>query len=57
MLVGGQLIPAHGWRANDARRHNSVDFLGTGTPYPCLGVYADVATPGEIAVGDTVTID
>jgi hypothetical protein len=38
-------------------KHNGVDFMGTGTPYPCVGVYADVAQAGEIAVGDTVTID
>ena len=38
-------------------KHNAIDLLGTGTPYPCLGVYADAAVPGEIAVGDTVTID
>jgi uncharacterized protein len=38
-------------------RHNKVDILGTGTPYPCLGVYADAAAPGEIAVGDPVTLE
>jgi uncharacterized protein YcbX len=38
-------------------KHNGVDFLATGTPYPCVGVYADVVVSGEIAVGDTVTID
>ncbi|MBV9411650.1 MAG: MOSC domain-containing protein [Acidimicrobiia bacterium] len=37
-------------------RHNKVDILGTGTPYPCVGVYADAVSPGEIAVGDAVTI-
>ena len=50
-------LPADRTVLRTISRHNSVDFLGTGTPYPCLGVYADVATPGEIAVGDTVTID
>jgi hypothetical protein len=38
-------------------KHNAVDILGAGTPYPCVGVYADAATPGEIAVGDPVTIE
>ena len=38
-------------------RHNGIDVLGTGTLYPCVGVYADVDTPGEIAVGDQATID
>lgn len=38
-------------------QQNAVDFLGTGTPYPCVGVYADVLAPGEIAIGDTVTIE
>ena len=38
-------------------RHNAVDILGTGTPYPCVGVYAEVTAGGEIELGDTVTID
>jgi hypothetical protein len=38
-------------------RHNKVDILGAGTPYPCVGVYADAVSPGEIAVGDPVTIE
>jgi uncharacterized protein YcbX len=38
-------------------KHNPVDFLGTGTPYPCAGIYADVTVPGDIAVGDPVIID
>lgn len=37
-------------------RHNGIDLLGSGTPYPCLGSYADVAVAGEIAVGHTVMI-
>jgi hypothetical protein len=36
-------------------RHNSVD-PGWGTRYPCVGVYADVAQPGAIRVGDTVEL-
>jgi len=35
---------------------NSVDVLQTGTPYPCAGVYADVAAEGEIRRGDPVRI-
>jgi uncharacterized protein YcbX len=37
-------------------KHNAVDLLSTGTPYPCVGVYADVVAAGEIAVGDKVMI-
>jgi len=37
-------------------KFNAVDLLGTGTPYPCVGSYADVAVGGEVAVGDPVTI-
>ena len=35
-------------------RENAVDVLETGTPYPCVGVYADVAAPGLVTVGDAV---
>jgi uncharacterized protein YcbX len=35
---------------------NSVDVLQTGTPYPCVGVYADVLVEGEIRRGDPVSI-
>lgn len=35
---------------------NSVDVLQTGTPYPCVGVYADVLVEGEIRRGDPVTL-
>ncbi len=38
-------------------KHNKVDILGAGTPYPCVGVYADAVAAGEIAVGDPVTIE
>lgn len=38
-------------------QHNAVDILGSGTPYPCVGVYADALVPGEIAVGDPVTVE
>jgi uncharacterized protein len=35
-------------------RVNAVDVLETGTPYPCVGVYADVAAPGLVTVGEAV---
>lgn len=35
---------------------NSIDVLETGTPYPCVGVYADVAAEGEIRRGDPVRL-
>ena len=35
---------------------NSVDVLQTGTPYPCVGVYADVLAEGEIRRGDPVSL-
>jgi uncharacterized protein YcbX len=35
---------------------NSVDVLQTGTPYPCVGVYADVLAEGEIRRGDAVRL-
>jgi uncharacterized protein len=38
-------------------RHNSHDVLETGTPYPCVGVYADVVAEGDIRVGDTVSLE
>jgi uncharacterized protein len=37
-------------------RENAVDVLENGTPYPCLGVYADVAASGRITVGDPVYV-
>lgn len=37
-------------------RHNAVDTFGTGVPYPCVGVYADVLETGAVAVGDVVTL-
>lgn len=35
---------------------NSVDVLQTGTPYPCVGIYADVLAEGEIRRGDPVRL-
>ena len=37
--------------------HNAVDCFGTGTPYPCVGVYADVVSGGPIRLGQAVTLD
>jgi len=37
-------------------RHHKRDFSGFGD-FACLGAYADVVTPGRIAVGDRVTLD
>lgn len=50
-------LPADRQVLRTISKHNGLDFLSTGTPYPCVGVYADVAAGGEIAVGDEVTID
>jgi uncharacterized protein len=35
--------------------HNSLD-PGLGTPYPCVGVYAAVDEPGDVHLGDAVTL-
>ena len=37
-------------------QHNAVDCFGTGVPYPCVGVYADVAAAGVVTVGQPVTL-
>lgn len=37
--------------------HNRVDCFGTGTAYPCVGVYADVVEGGVIRAGDPVIVD
>jgi MOSC domain-containing protein len=36
-------------------QHNSVEVVGT--PYPCVGVYADVMSGGVITGGDPVTLE
>jgi len=36
--------------------HNRIP-VGDSAPKPCAGVYAAVTTPGEVAVGDRVTIE
>lgn len=38
-------------------KHNAIDTFSTGVPYPCVGVYADVAAAGRVAVGDSVILD
>ena len=35
---------------------NRVDPGFDGRSYPCVGVYADVAVPGDVRVGDAVTL-
>jgi uncharacterized protein YcbX len=35
---------------------NAVDVLHSGTPYPCVGVYADVVADGAIRRGDPVRL-
>ena len=37
--------------------HNAVDCFGTGTAYPCVGVYADVGESGVVRTGDPVRLD
>ena len=37
--------------------HNAVDCFGTGTVYPCAGVYADVVGAGHVAVGQDVSLE
>ncbi|MBV9284262.1 MAG: MOSC domain-containing protein, partial [Acidimicrobiia bacterium] len=49
-------LPADRDVLREIAKQNMVDLMGTGTPYPCVGVYADAAAPGEIAVGDDVTL-
>ncbi|MBV8980358.1 MAG: MOSC domain-containing protein [Acidimicrobiia bacterium] len=49
-------LPADRNVLREVGKQNKVDLMGTGTPFPCVGVYADAAAPGEIAVGDEVTL-
>lgn len=37
-------------------RHNAVDTFGTGVPYPCVGVYADVIESGTVTLRDGVEL-
>jgi MOSC domain-containing protein len=50
-------LPADPGVLRTIAEHNSIDVLSTGTPYPCVGVYADVASPGDVRVGDPVSLD
>ena len=36
-------------------QHNAID-PGIGGRYPCVGIYADVVSDGDIRVGDAVTV-
>ncbi len=38
-------------------QHNAVDCFGTGTAYPCVGVYADVTVPGKVELGQPVVLE
>jgi MOSC domain-containing protein YiiM len=52
---------AHGGLARDTdalrvpARHNRVVALEGRGPEPCVGVYAEVLSPGRIRVGDSVS--
>jgi uncharacterized protein len=35
--------------------HNRLDFAGFGN-FACLGIYGEVAEPGEIAVGESFAV-
>lgn len=37
--------------------HNAVDCFGSGTRYPCVGVYADVVAVGAVATGQMVALE
>ena len=50
-------LPADADVLRTISEHNAVDCFGTGTPYPCVGVYADVVSGGPIQVGQPVTLD
>lgn len=49
-------LPADSDVLRTITRHNSLDALGTGTRYPCVGVYANVDTGGAIQVDDAVRL-
>ena len=49
-------LPADRHVLRTITRENAVDVLENGTPYPCLGVYADVAARGRITVGEPVYV-
>lgn len=49
-------LPADPQVLRTIAEHNSVHVAGSGVAYPCVGVYAEVSRPGEIRVGDPVTL-
>ena len=50
-------LPADRTILKSISQHNSIDVFGTGTAYPCLGVYADVVTEGDIEPGMPVLLE
>jgi uncharacterized protein YcbX len=48
-------LPADREVLRSISHHNMVEVVGT--PYPCVGVYADVMSGGEVARGDPVTLE
>lgn len=50
-------LPADADVLRTITQHNFVDPGGFGTSYPCVGVYADVLTAGQVHAGQPVTID
>lgn len=49
-------LPADREVLRTVSKHNSVDCFGVGTAYPCVGVYADVVTEGDVAPGQPVLL-
>ncbi len=49
-------LPADADVLRTITRHNAVDCFGTGTAYPCAGVYADVISGGQLRLGQEVAL-
>lgn len=49
-------LPADAEVLRTITRHNAVDCFGTGTRYPCAGVYADVIGAGQLTLGQEVCL-
>ena len=49
-------LPADTGVLRTIAEHNSVDCFGTGTKYPCVGVYANVVEGGTVTVGQPVIV-
>ena len=49
-------LPADANVLRTITRHNAVDCFGTGTAYPCVGVYADVISGGDVEPGQPVLL-